>query len=111
MNWPVFIGVTLMLGGGAAWMMGQSLAKTWRPIWQVFIYALLLGLADRFMIFALFDGELLSFKSFMVDSATLLIIGLGSWRFNQVSMMVKQYPWLYRRASYFHWVKLDSTSG
>lgn len=109
MNWPVFIGVTLMLGGGAAWMMGQSLANTWRPIWQVFIYALLLGLADRFLVFALFDGELLSLKSFILDSATLLIIGLTSWRFNQVRMMIKQYPWLYRRASYFHWMKQDST--
>ncbi len=110
MNWPVFIGVTILLAGGAAWMMGQSLAKTWRPVWQVFIYALLLGLADRFMIFALFEGELLSAGGFMLDSAMLLIIGLLSYRFNQVKMMIKQYPWLYQRASYFHWVKRTSSS-
>jgi hypothetical protein len=108
MNWPVFIGVTVILAGGAAWMMGQSLANTWRPVWQVFIYALLLGLADRFMIFALFEGELLSLKGFIVDSATLLIIGLIAWRVNQVKMMIKQYPWLYRRASLLHWVAHDS---
>ena len=110
MDWPVFIGVTVILAGGAAWMMGQSLAKTWRPVWQVFIYALLLGLADRFMIYALFDGELLSLQGFIVDSATLLIIGLIAWRVNQVKMMIKQYPWLYRRVSYFHWVNRDSAS-
>ncbi len=108
MNWPVFIGITVVLAGGAAWMMGQSLANTWRPVWQVFIYALLLGLADRFMIYALFDGELLSLSRFIVDSVTLTIIGLVSWRYNQVRMMVKQYPWLYRRASWFHWVEQDS---
>ena len=110
MDWSVFIGVTVILAGGAAWMMGQSLAKTWRPVWQVFIYALLLGLADRFMIYALFDGELLSLQGFIVDSATLLIIGLIAWRVNQVKMMIKQYPWLYRRVSYFHWVNRDSAS-
>ncbi len=108
MNWPVFIGVTVILAGGAAYMMGQALANTWRPAWQVLIYGLLLGLADRFMIFALFDGELLSLGGFIVDSAILLIIGLASWRFNQVKMMIKQYPWLYRRASPFHWVEQDS---
>ncbi len=108
MDWPVYIGVTVVLAGGAAYMMGQALAKTWRPIWQVLIYGLLLGLADRFMIYALFDGELLSLNGFMVDSATLLIIGFASWRYNQVKMMIKQYPWLYRRASPFHWVEQDS---
>lgn len=108
MSWGVYIGLTVFIAGGAAYMMGQSLAATWRPLWQVFIYALLIGLADRFIVFALFNGELLSAKGFMLDSATILIIGLLAYRITQVHKMVNQYPWLYRRQSIFHWRKVDS---
>jgi hypothetical protein len=31
---PVFIGVTLILFGGAAIMTGHALAGTWRPAWH-----------------------------------------------------------------------------
>lgn len=108
MNWGVYIGLTVFIAGGAAYMMGQSLAATWRPVWQVFIYALLIGLADRFIVFALFEGELLSAKGFMLDSATILIIGLLAYRITQVHKMVSQYPWLYQRQSIFHWREVDS---
>jgi len=108
MDWGIFIGVTVILAGGASWMMGQALAGTWRPIWQVIIYALLLGLADRFMIYALFEGELLSLNGFIMDSLTLLVIGLASYRITQVKTMVKQYPWMYKRGSIFHWKEQDS---
>ena len=50
---PVFIGITVVLEGGAAWLMGQALGGRWRPVWQVFPYAFLLGLTDRFLIYAL----------------------------------------------------------
>ncbi len=109
MSWGVYIGVTVFIAGGASFMMGQSLAATWRPVWQVLIYGILLGLADRFIIFALFEGELLSFWGFMLDSATLLIIGLIAYRVTQVHKMVSQYPWLYQRKSLFHWSNPDST--
>ena len=32
---PVFIGITLVLMGGGAVMVGQVIAATWRPLWQV----------------------------------------------------------------------------
>jgi hypothetical protein len=57
---PVFLGLTIVVIGFAAFMTGQALANTWKPVWHVVIYCLLLGLADRFLTFALFDGELLS---------------------------------------------------
>jgi hypothetical protein len=99
MNIPVFIGVTVVLGGGASYMMGQAIAITWRPYWNVILYAALLGLADRFITFALFDGELLSLSGYMLDTAVLIAIGLLAYRITMVSNMVNQYPWLYKRTS------------
>ena len=52
-----FIGVTLVLFGGAAFMTGQALAGTWRPLWQIVPYGLLLAAADRFFSWGLFDGR------------------------------------------------------
>ncbi|MEA3290836.1 MAG: hypothetical protein U9Q71_00770 [Pseudomonadota bacterium] len=103
MSLPVFIGVTLVLAGGAAWMMGKALAENWRPRLQVIGYAVLLGLADRFIVYALFEGELLSLPGFLLDTAVLIAIALISYRITRVNTMIKQYPWLYRRAGPFAW--------
>ena len=55
----VWIGVTLVLTGGASFMTGQAIARTWRPVWQVVAYGLLLAIVSRFFIYALFDGYML----------------------------------------------------
>lgn len=98
---PVFIGLTLILFGGCAFMTGQALASTWRPAWQVVPYALMLGAADRFLGFALFGGQLLSPAGWLLDSATLVAIGLLAYRLTQVRRMASQYPWLYVRTGPF----------
>lgn len=100
---PVFIGVTCILAGGAAWLTGQAVAATWRPAWQVVLYAFLLGLADRFIVFALFDGELLSLAGYVVDSLVLLAFAATAYRLTLVARMVRQYPWLYERTGAFAW--------
>lgn len=99
----VFIGVTLVLFGGAAWMTGQALAGTWRPVWQAFIYAPLLAAVDRFFIYALFEGELLSAWGYLFHAALLLILMLVAYRVTRARRMVSQYPWLYERAGLFGW--------
>lgn len=106
MNIPVFIGLTVVLGGGASYMMGQAIAITWRPYWNVVLYAALLGFADRFLTFALFDGELLSLGGYLLDTAVLIAIGLLAYRITMVSNMVNQYPWLYKRTSPFSFVEM-----
>jgi len=68
-SFGVFILVTVILGGGAAWLAGRAVAATWRPWWQVVAYALILGLAVRFIHFSLFNGTLLSLHYYLVDSA------------------------------------------
>lgn len=102
-SWPVFIGVTLVFMGGCAFMTGQALASTWRPLWQAFPYALGLGLVDRFLGFALFDGRLLSGMGYVTDTAVLVAIALAAYRMTQARCMVNQYPWLYQRAGLFGW--------
>ncbi len=97
----VFIGVTVALAGGAAWLTGQTLGASWRPLWQVLIYSALLGIAARFLIYALFDGTLLSPSGFAIDLAVVTAIALGAFRFARIGVMIRQYPWLYERAGPF----------
>ena len=105
---PVFIGLTVMLMGGTACLTGQALARNWRPVWQTLPYALLLGLGDRFLTYALFDGELLNPLGYVVDTAIILAIGLLAYRLTRVHRMVSQYPWLYRRAGPFAWREIEN---
>ncbi|WP_040708485.1 DUF6867 family protein [Oceanibaculum indicum] len=100
---PTFIGVTIVLAGGAAMLMGSALARTWRPFWQGILYSALLGLASRFISFALFGGELLSFSGYVVDSAVLALMAFAAYRATLARRMAAQYPWLYERAGLFGW--------
>jgi len=103
----VFIGVTVAVMGGAAYMTGQALANTWRPLWQLVGYCALLSLGARFLIFALFEGELLSLSGVLIDAAVLIAIGLLSYRMRHVARTVQQYPWLYRRTSLWSYREKD----
>ncbi|UCH54470.1 MAG: hypothetical protein JSW09_09820 [Pseudomonadota bacterium] len=83
--------------GGAAFATGRAVANTWRPLWQVLIYCLLLALTSRFLIYALFEGELLSASGLVTDVLWLTAVGLVGYRLTQVRKMTTQYPWLYER--------------
>ena len=100
---PVFLAVTGVVIGFAAYMTGQAIANTWRPAWQLVVYVLLLGLVARFLIFALFEGELLSLSGYVASSALLMAIGVFAYRLTRARKMVHQYPWLYERAGLFGW--------
>jgi ABC-type uncharacterized transport system permease subunit len=100
---PVFIGLTVIGMGFAAFMIGQAVAVTWKPAGHAIAYVLLLGMGDRFLTFALFQGKLLSPTGYLVDTAVLVAIALVAFRVNRARRMVSQYPWLYRRAGLFNW--------
>jgi hypothetical protein len=51
-----FIRVTVILGGGAAWLTGRATARAWSPWWLLVFYVVLLTVALRFIHFALFEG-------------------------------------------------------
>lgn len=99
----VFLLMTVAIFGGAAYMTGQAVSATWRPAWQVVGYSLLLACADRFLIFGLFQGELLSLVGFAIDAAVLVATGLLAFRLTRARKMVSQYPWLYESAGPFGW--------
>ena len=107
----VFIGVTLCVMGFAAYMTGQAVASTWKPFWHAIAYALLLGLVDRFLVYALFEGELLSLAGYVLDTAALVAIALLAFRIAQVRKMVQQYPWLYARSGPFSWREKSPPGG
>ena len=98
-----FFGLTVVIFGAAALAAGRALALNWRPAWHVLPYALLLGMGDRFLTYALFDGELLSVSGYAIASALLLALALLAYRPTQARLMVRQYPWLYEPAGPFSW--------
>ncbi|HVZ54137.1 MAG TPA: hypothetical protein VG986_19365 [Pseudolabrys sp.] len=93
-SFGVFLLVTVLLGGGAAWLTGRAVAQTWRPVWQAITYALILGAAVRFIHFSLFGGTLLSLHYYLVDSLVLLGLSLAGFRTARVAQMVSQYRWI-----------------
>ena len=99
----VFVLMTVILMGGAGFMTGQALAAAWRPVWQLFLYSLLLGGADRFLSFALFQAELLSLSGYLLDTAVIAAIAGIAFRLTRARRMVSQYPWLYERSGPFSW--------
>ena len=99
----VLLGLTVVLFGGASWMMGQALATTWRPQAQLVAYGALLAAADRFASFALFEGVLLSGTGFLLDWGVLTAIAIAAFRATRAAKMVQQYPWIFERAGPFGW--------
>lgn len=102
-SFGVFIGLTVILAGGCAFMMGQAIAATWRPYWNVIPYSLLLAATDRFLAFALFEQQLLAVPPYLVAVAVLLGLATLGFRLTRVDLMVHQYPWLYERAGLLGW--------
>ena len=92
---PSFLGMTVVLFGAAAVMTGQALARNWRPHWQILFYTLLLAAGDRFLLYALFQAELLSAGGFAVAAAFLYGAALFAYRRTRARRLRSQYPWLY----------------
>jgi len=93
--------LTVVLIGGAALLTGRALARAWRPIWQLVLSCLGLGLVDRFFIYALFEGSLMSVSGYILDTLVVMGIGIFSYRIVHVSVVVRQYPWIFHRSSLF----------
>ena len=99
----IFMIMTVIIGGGAAFMSGRGLASKWRPVWMAVAYMIPMGLALRFFHYALFEGNLLSLRFFITDTLVLVAGTLLGYRLTRVQQMVSQYPWLYERAGPLAW--------
>jgi hypothetical protein len=99
----VFILVSVVLGGSGGWLTGRAIAGTWRPPWQVAVYALLLGAAVRFIHMALFGGTLLSLHYYAVDAAICLGFGYAGFHAARAAQMAHQYRWLIEKHGAMRW--------
>ena len=99
----VFLILTVVIGGGAAFLAGRGLARSWKPFWRVYFYMALLAVAVRFFHYALFDGNLRSLYYYLVTYVVLLAAGSLGFRAMRTTQMVTQYRWLYERTSPLTW--------
>jgi hypothetical protein len=99
----VFLVLTVILGGGAAFLSGRGLARAWKPFSRLFFYMALLAGAVRFFHYALFNGTLLSIHYYLVAYAVLLACASLGYRAMRTTQMVTQYSWLYERTSPLTW--------
>jgi Domain of unknown function (DUF6867) len=99
----LFILVTCVLGGGAAWMAGRAYAITWRTPLSLALALLLLGVATRFIHHAMFGGTMFSLRFYVVDTVVLFFFGFVSFRYRRAWQMATQYYWLYERSGPFTW--------
>jgi hypothetical protein len=110
-NVGIFVLLTVVLGGGAAWLTGRAIAAAWRPWWHVIGFMLLIGAAVRFLNMALFGGTLLAPYFYAVDTAVCLGFGLLGFRLTRVSQMVASYGWINERAGLFNWRRRHDVTG
>ena len=96
-----FLLMTLTLFGWCSYQLGKAMANTWQPISLMIFYVLLLTAFDRFLLFALFEQELLSVVMFLIDFIALSLISLISYRIAKINYMVNQYPWKYQKTGLF----------
>jgi len=99
----LFALVTVAMGGWAAWRSGHALASTWKPAWMLVPYMALLGMAVRFIHFAMFHGTLFSLRYYLVDTAVVLVAAWLGWRAQRASAMARQYAFAFEKSSLLTW--------
>lgn len=95
--------ITVVLGGGCAFLAGRAIAETWRPVWHVFASMILFAAAIRFLHFALFGGKLLAPVPYAIDAVFVIIVALTAYRRTRALQMTQQYYWLYVADGPFGW--------
>ena len=99
-----FLLVTVVLGGGAAWLTGRATARTWSAWWKLVLYVVLLTIALRFIHFALFEGSFfLPLRTFgravefaTVDLVVLMVAAVLGRKLTRARQMARQYGFLGR---------------
>jgi hypothetical protein len=95
--------VTVVLGGGCALLAGRAIALTWRSMWIAAIAMIPMGLAVRFVHFALFDERLLQPRAWLLETAFLIAVSCLSFQRTRALQMVRQYYWLYQPLTPLGW--------
>ncbi len=109
-----FLFVTVIAGGGAAYMIGRAAARAWSPFWQAALQTLALAAAIRFLHWGLFagatlaswraaQGTLLSAHYYLADAAILLAFAALGFKRQRSVQMLRQYGWLAVRTTPLSW--------
>jgi hypothetical protein len=109
-----FLFITLIAGGGAAFMIGRAAAKQWKPFWHAALQIMLLSAAIRFLHWGLFagatlaswrqaQGSLLSLHYYLADVAVLMIFAALGFKLQRRAQMLRQYGWLTEKARPLSW--------
>ncbi len=115
-SFAAFLLVTVVLGGGAAFLAGRALARSWKPFGRVAVYMLLLAAAVRFLHWGLFmdatyeswrdmQGTLISPHYYIVDALVLIGMAALGYRLERARQMTTQYGWIYERTGPLSWRK------
>lgn len=115
-SWTAFFLITVVLGGGAAFLSGRGVARSWKSYERIVPYMLILGLAVRFLHWGLFmdatyaswrgmQGDLFSFHHYAVDTLVLIALASIGFRLERARQMTTQYSWIYVRTSPLSWKK------
>ena len=98
-----FLLVTLFLGGGAAWLTGKAVARSWESYVHLVAYCALLACAVRFCHFALFQATLFDLEPLVVEFVLLASIATLGFRAMRQRQMTVQYGWMYEREGHVAW--------
>lgn len=115
-SYIAFFIITVLLGGGAAFLSGQALARAWKSLTRLLVYMLLLGAAVRFLHWGVFldatyqswrgmQGTLTSLHYYVVDTLVLMCFATFAYRLERVRQMTTQYRWIYERTGLLTWRK------
>jgi Domain of unknown function (DUF6867) len=99
----IFLLLTVVIGGTAAYASGKAIAQTWRPFWQIPLYGMLLAAGVRFCHFALFEEPLFSPLGYAVDFLVALLFASLGFRLLRARQMAMQYGWLFQRRGALGW--------
>jgi len=86
-----------------AFAAGHAVAITWRPWGQIVFYTALLSGLLRFLDYALAGGEIWSAGGFLLGWVVQLAVAAFAYQLTRARLMVRQYPWLYRRKGLLGW--------
>ena len=99
----VFLILTVVGGGGAAFMAGRATALGWQPVWQLVVYMMIFGAGLRFLHFALFQETLTSGYYYVVQTVVIIAFALLGYQMTRVNQMTEKYPWLYEKNGPLAW--------
>lgn len=98
-----FLGITVFLFGGAAFLMGQAIADTWRSIWWNVPYGIMLAGGNHFIEAALFSRGWSNGGGYLIGLIVILLFSMLAYRMTQARKMVRQYPWIYEQKGLMSW--------